>query len=91
LAQAFGDLAALAGSCRFRDCRHLGELGCAVAAAVATGALPRERLENHRKMEAELRFLAARADPQAQREEKQRAKSLCKAQRRHYRQSVSAG
>jgi ribosome biogenesis GTPase / thiamine phosphate phosphatase len=85
LARTFDDLAALAERCRFRDCRHLGEPGCAVAAAVASGALPQERLENHRKMAAELRFLAARADPQAQREEKQRVKTLCKAQKRLYR------
>jgi ribosome biogenesis GTPase / thiamine phosphate phosphatase len=85
LAQAFDDLAALAARCRFRDCRHGGEPGCAVAAAVAAGSLARERLENHRKLAAEMRSLAARSDPHARREEKQRVKTLCKAQKRMYR------
>lgn len=86
LALAFDDLAALAERCRFRDCRHRGEPGCAVAAAVAAGVLPRQRLENYRKMEAELRFLAARDDPRARREDKQRAKAGAKALKKHYRQ-----
>jgi ribosome biogenesis GTPase len=86
LAQAFGDLTALAAGCRFRDCRHRGEPGCAVEAALAAGALPQERLENHRKMEAELKFQAARTDEQVRREEKQRVKALCKAQKRLYRE-----
>src|SRR5918993_1267451 len=44
LAGTFGDIEALAGECRFRDCRHRGEPGCAVAAAVAAGALDDVRL-----------------------------------------------
>jgi ribosome biogenesis GTPase len=85
LARAFEDLTALAARCRFRDCRHRGEPGCAVATAVAAGRLPAERLDSHRKLESELQALAARADPRARREAKQRAKALCKAQKRLYR------
>lgn len=85
LARAFEDLDEVARGCRFRDCRHRGEPGCAVERAIAEGSLPPERLESHRKLEAELRYLEARADPRAQREEKERVKRLCKEQKRGYR------
>ncbi|WP_006747870.1 ribosome small subunit-dependent GTPase A [Thioalkalivibrio paradoxus] len=45
LARGFSDLAAHAGQCRFRDCTHQAEPGCAVRAAVANGELPARRLE----------------------------------------------
>jgi ribosome biogenesis GTPase len=84
LDRAFRDLAELATHCRFRDCRHQGEPGCAVTAAVAAGDLSAERVAHHQKLERELRHLAARSDPHAERDAKQRAKSLCKAQKRMY-------
>jgi ribosome biogenesis GTPase len=86
LAHAFDDLEALAQECRFRDCRHRGEPGCAVARAIEDGALSRERLENYRKMEAELRFLETKTDLRARSAEKVRTKQLMKAQKRIYKQ-----
>ena len=53
VAAAFDDVVALAAQCRFRDCSHGGEPGCAVAAAVAEDALPARRLESFRKLRAE--------------------------------------
>lgn len=53
LGAAFPEIDALAAGCRFRDCRHLAEPGCAVRAAVESGDLPEERLESYRKLEAE--------------------------------------
>jgi ribosome biogenesis GTPase / thiamine phosphate phosphatase len=53
LAEAFADIVALATRCRFGRCRHQTEPGCAVQAALATGALTPERLEAYRKLEAE--------------------------------------
>ncbi len=85
LSQAFDDLEVLAQECRFRDCRHHGESGCAVAQAIAQGALPRERLENYQKMEAELRFLETKTDLRARQAERERVKQLCKAQKRSYK------
>jgi ribosome biogenesis GTPase len=83
LARAFDDVAGLAGACRFRDCRHRGEPGCAVAAAVAAGELAPERLANHFKLAAEAAWLAARAgDGAAERARKAHAKHMCKAQKR---------
>jgi ribosome biogenesis GTPase len=50
LSAAFGDVAALAARCRFRDCRHRGEPGCAVL-----DALPPERVRNYHKLLREVR------------------------------------
>jgi len=57
---AFEDIEALARECRFRDCRHRKEPGCAVRAALEDGTLDPERLHNFEKMQRELRFLARR-------------------------------
>jgi ribosome biogenesis GTPase / thiamine phosphate phosphatase len=81
LDKAFGDIRDLARECRFRDCSHEGEPGCAVEAAVAGGTLNPERLESHRKLKAELRFLERKADPALAREEKERWKAIHKAMR----------
>ena len=50
---AFADIEALAETCRFGDCRHDGEPGCAVEAAVARGDVAAERLESYRRLKAE--------------------------------------
>ncbi len=54
LAAGFGDVAALAADCRFADCGHDHEPGCAVLAAVEAGDLDPDRLASYRKLEAEL-------------------------------------
>lgn len=82
VAQAFYDVESLAQNCRFRDCAHRGEPGCAVEAAVRAGRLGADRLENHRKLQAELRFQQRKADPVAAREEKERWKRIYKAVRK---------
>ncbi len=51
--ETFGDIAALADACRFRDCRHEREPGCAVKAAVDAGVLGADRLESFRKLQRE--------------------------------------
>ena len=73
---SFEDVADLAGSCRFRDCSHLGELGCAVEAAVQSGTLDGDRLESYRKLQRELRRVEARKDDHARREEKAKIKQF---------------
>lgn len=60
---AFADVAALAASCRFGDCGHAGEPGCAVLEAVADGRLPADRLESWRTLRREQAWLARRDDP----------------------------
>jgi ribosome biogenesis GTPase / thiamine phosphate phosphatase len=64
----FGDLEALAGRCRFADCRHGDEPGCAVRAAVAAGTLDGDRLEHYLRLEREAAAFARRHDERARRQ-----------------------
>ena len=64
----FPELDALASLCRFRDCGHSSEPGCAVLAAVAEGTVLAERLEQAGKFERELSWQRERHDPQRLRE-----------------------
>ena len=65
---AFDDVADIAATCRFSDCRHNGEPGCAVQAALADGTLSHERLASHQKLERELARAAREGDPRARAE-----------------------
>ncbi|MBW4080374.1 ribosome small subunit-dependent GTPase A [Paenibacillus sp. S150] len=57
---AFGDISRLAAECRFSDCRHGHEEGCAVLEAVASGALEEKRLVNYRKTQRELQYQSSK-------------------------------
>ncbi len=60
--KAFADIEALAEQCRFRDCAHGSEPGCAVRAAVASGDLDEERLEHYLRLDQELDATARRRE-----------------------------
>jgi ribosome biogenesis GTPase len=77
----FAEIAALASGCAFRDCRHGGEPGCAVATAVREGRLSAERLASHHKLAAELAHQARRHDAGARAEERRRWRSIHKSLR----------
>jgi ribosome biogenesis GTPase len=62
LDRAFAEVEALFGGCRFGDCAHETEPGCAVLAALADGTLEPRRWESYRKLQRELRHVAAKAD-----------------------------
>jgi ribosome biogenesis GTPase len=62
VAESFPDIDELAERCRFRDCAHESEPGCAVRAAVKDGTLPIERLEAWRALDAEAAAAELRAD-----------------------------
>lgn len=62
IAATFADVEALEGQCRFNDCAHGGEPGCAVAAALADGSLPVRRFESWRRLQRELQWAASRTD-----------------------------
>ena len=81
--RAFGDILDLADTCRFRDCRHENEPGCAVRAAVADGRLPQARFDLHRKLEREAAHLARTGDPRAQAAEKRRWRMINKSVGQH--------
>jgi ribosome biogenesis GTPase / thiamine phosphate phosphatase len=65
----FGDVEEFAAECRFGDCTHTHEPGCAVLAAVESGELPGERLHSWRKLQRELRSIAMRHDALLRKEE----------------------
>jgi ribosome biogenesis GTPase len=77
------DIEALAGGCRFSDCRHRDEPDCAVKAAVAEGTIPAARLESYLKLHDELGYLAQQQDERAQLEAKRRSKIMGKAMKQH--------
>ncbi|MDX6454188.1 MAG: ribosome biosis GTPase / thiamine phosphate phosphatase, partial [Gaiellaceae bacterium] len=70
--ETFSDIDELAAACRFNDCTHASEPGCAVMAALASGELPRERYESWRKLQRELRAIAIRHDARLRRDEKRK-------------------
>jgi ribosome biogenesis GTPase / thiamine phosphate phosphatase len=70
--EAFADVEGLAAACRFNDCSHSSEPGCAVNAALESGALAQERYDSWRKLQRELRAIAVRADARLRREEKRK-------------------
>jgi ribosome biogenesis GTPase len=83
LESAFPDVKALAAACRFRDCAHEGEPGCAVLGAVAAGALDAARLESWRKLQRELHWLATRQDARARAAEQAKWKQITKSMKHH--------
>ncbi len=83
---AFEDVDQLAAGCRFRDCAHKAEPGCAVQAAVDAGTLELARLRNYRRLQAELARLERKRDErllqEARREHKRRVRIQARAMRR---------
>jgi len=75
----FLDIQQLAAECRFRDCRHAGEPGC----AVLQSGLGETRLANYHKMRRELDYLDRKDDPQLERQTKAKWKVIHKAMRNH--------
>ena len=84
VAQVFAEIDALAAQCRFGDCRHEGEPGCAVKAALDAGTLDPGRLENRRKLIREQEFLRRKVDPEARQDWKNSVKSLHRQVKRMY-------
>lgn len=64
-AETFEDIETLALSCRFRNCTHTREPGCAVQAAIAGGELSADRLDSYRKLEREAAYFERKEDPTA--------------------------
>ena len=83
LGDAFAEIDELAASCRFRDCRHSNEPGCAVRAAVADGTLATIRFDSYQKLAAERDHQAKQLDARAMLEEKRRAKVMGRALNKH--------
>jgi ribosome biogenesis GTPase len=75
-------VASLGIDCRFRDCAHEDEPGCAVREAVRSGNLSVARLRSYRALERELRYLRTRQDQSARREEKRKWRAIHREMRR---------
>jgi ribosome biogenesis GTPase len=85
LAAAFPDITALAERCKFKDCVHVTEPGCAVRAALEDGSLPVRRYESWTKLQREAAFMARRNDLRLRAE----AKKQWVRQTRSYRRDVN--
>ena len=81
LEDAFADIHALAAGCHFRDCRHLSEPRCAVAAAAEHGGLDPARLDSFRRLQRELDLQARRQDELLMLQDKKKNKLVHKAMR----------
>jgi ribosome biogenesis GTPase len=79
---AFSDVADLAAQCRFTDCGHETEPGCAVREALEEGALTPERWASYRKLQRELRSIEARSNVRVRRELKRRWRARARETRR---------
>ncbi|KFE64219.1 ribosome small subunit-dependent GTPase A [Hyalangium minutum] len=85
LSQAFSDVLVLAEGCRFSDCTHQREPGCAVRGAVETGELSQERLQSFKKLQREQAYQARQTSSAAQREQKRLEKNRTLAGWEHSR------
>ncbi len=81
LADVFDDVQQLAARCRFNDCRHESEPGCAVKEAMADGTLDAKRFASYRKLQRELRSIAARSDARLRIEERKKWRNISRAAR----------
>jgi len=76
LENLFEDVERVALDCRFNDCEHRSEPGCAIKAAIERGELDAARLESYRKLQRELRAVAARSDARVRAEERRKWKQI---------------
>ena len=85
LGDTFADVEDFVGRCRFSDCRHQSEPGCAVRAAIEKGLLSPERWENYQKLKKEARFSDDKNAYLRQRTEMRKAISVANHQRKNAR------
>ncbi|QIS01122.1 ribosome small subunit-dependent GTPase A [Nocardia brasiliensis] len=87
--KTFSDIESLAAQCRFGDCAHRGEPGCAVAAAIDSGELTQRRLDSYQRLAKENAWMAARTDRRLQAERQRQWRDISKQQRQMYRERGS--
>jgi ribosome biogenesis GTPase len=85
LGNVFDDIEDLALRCRFSDCSHRTEPGCAIKTAIADGTLERGRFESYGKLLRELRAIAAKSDARLQAEERRKWKQIAVVSRARQR------
>ncbi|WP_329414415.1 ribosome small subunit-dependent GTPase A [Nocardia vinacea] len=87
--KTFSDIESIAAHCRFDDCAHNGEPGCAVQEAIDSGALTQRRFDSYRKLERENAWMAARSDKRLQAEREKAWRDIRKQQRQFYQERSS--
>ncbi len=85
VSEAFADVEEAATGCRFSDCRHMSEPGCAVLAALDAGTLDPARVASYDKLQRELAYVERKQDKRAAAEERRRWRAISVEQRRRYR------
>lgn len=86
IGKTFSDIETLARDCRFADCAHESEPGCAVRAALAEGTLTERRLTSYRKLARENEWMAARTDKRLAAERERVWRDITKQNRKLYRE-----
>ena len=87
IASVFSDIEEASRSCRFRDCTHSGEPGCAVQMAVESGTLPPERLASYHKLLREAQVVAAKTDAALRAAEDRKGKIISRAAKNYYKRN----
>ena len=82
ISAVFADVLSIAGECRFADCGHEAEPGCAIRAALESGRLDGERFAGYRKLEREELFIAKKRDARLVSDEKRQHKIFARRLRR---------
>lgn len=85
LERVFAEIEELSSGCRFADCGHDAEPGCAVQAAIASGELSSRRLDSYRKLQRENAWAASRTDARLRTERDDRQKAITRHLRATYR------
>jgi len=78
LSALFDEIEQLALKCKFGNCNHMGEKGCAVIDAIIKGIITEEKLKNYRKLQKELKYLEEKQDKNAYLKRKEREKKIRK-------------
>ncbi|TDP32349.1 ribosome small subunit-dependent GTPase A [Nocardia ignorata] len=86
IGKTFSDIESLAADCRFADCAHETEPGCAVQAGIADGTITERRLTSYRKLAKENEWMAARTDKRLAAERERAWRSIAKQHRKQYRE-----
>ena len=85
IAKTFAEVEQYFGQCRFRDCQHQGETGCAIAEAIESGDLSQDRFDSYLRMGRELKYEKTKNTPRAKTEHERRMRVIAKAHRQRSR------
>lgn len=84
LSSAFSEFEGFENNCKYRDCSHTHEIGCAVIDALNKGLISKERYDNYLKMRKELQYLKTKQDFFAAKEKQKHYKEISKEVKRYY-------